>query len=112
MKKMQFSIYDAKAQIFSEPIMEWNEGSALRAFIEAVNNPKSDYFRHPEDFTLYKVAEDWDPETGIGEYLSHPEPLLTAINAKTIHNGPSGNPAGTDRVEDPIHRKESSDGAH
>lgn len=53
---MQFNIYsvrDEKASAFIPPIFFVNDAEAIRAFGDAVVNPKSGFNRHPEDYSFH-----------------------------------------------------------
>lgn len=52
-----YSIYDCKADGFSNILVFQNEALALRAFKSSVNNPESVMFNNPEDFTLFLIGE-------------------------------------------------------
>ena len=58
-----FSVYDAKVEKFLQPFFAPTVGAAERAFGEACNDPTHQFYKHPEDFTLFHVAE-WDETTG------------------------------------------------
>lgn len=60
-----FSVFDAKAAFFGNPFFDQREGSAIRAFADAVNSndPNNGFARHPEDYTLYLLGE-FDNEKG------------------------------------------------
>lgn len=63
MKMVIGSIFDSKAEIFSRPIFAHAAGALLRAFEDAVNDSKSEYARHPADYTLFIVGE-FDDQSG------------------------------------------------
>lgn len=75
------SIYDAKAQVFSAPIAFPTNGVAERSFADEVNNPNSQYAKHPEDFTLFHIG-DYDDATGKVDNLSTPYSISTAFALK------------------------------
>jgi hypothetical protein len=63
MIKQVFSIFDAKAKAFSDPIYLPNVAIAERAFKIAANDPTSHICQTPTDYTLFHLGE-WDDETG------------------------------------------------
>lgn len=52
-----YSVYDSKAQVFAKPFFELNNGTALRAWSQAVNDPKTAFNEHPEDYSLHHIGE-------------------------------------------------------
>jgi len=58
-----FTIFDAKADIYSQPFYALTDPAAVRTFADAVNTPDSPYNRHPEDYSLFSIA-DFDDRTG------------------------------------------------
>lgn len=56
-----FAIYDEKAQCSQQPFSVPTIGQAERAFQDACKDESTDLGKHPEDYTLYLVA-DYDPE--------------------------------------------------
>lgn len=52
-----YSIYDCKADAFSNILVFQNEALALRAFRNSVMSPDSVMFNNPEDFTLFMIGE-------------------------------------------------------
>jgi len=51
-----FSIYDVKAGAFLQPFFSVSNGAAIRAFSDAVNDSKTQFAAHPEDYTLHELA--------------------------------------------------------
>ncbi len=59
-----FSVYDSKVEAYMRPFFMQTEAEALRAFRETVNDGQSSFFKHPEDYTLFKVGT-FDESTGL-----------------------------------------------
>ena len=79
MVKHMCSIYDVKAEAWLMPMFFLSKGQAVRSFSDAVNGD-SEFSRHPEDYTLFLVAQ-FDERTG--EVIPvNPEPLALAVNLK------------------------------
>ena len=78
MKMKLVSVYDAKAQVFTPPMAFPTIGFAERSFVDAVNDPQSQYNKHPEDYTLFRVGE-FDDQTGMTENLDTPFSLGVAL---------------------------------
>lgn len=66
MKQKMFTVYDSKAETYLTPFILKAKGEALRGFIDIANDKKSSIGQHPEDYTLFEIAE-WDELTGIVE---------------------------------------------
>lgn len=64
MKLKAFSVFDVKVDAFMPPFFQPTNGSALRHFADAVNDPQSQLSRHPEDYKLCCVGE-FDDATGL-----------------------------------------------
>lgn len=80
MRKSILAVFDAKAQAFTTPFFHSTPESAQREFQEAVNDPKTDFNRWPEDYTLMHVG-DYDHETGV---ITPVDPPLGVAAAATL----------------------------
>lgn len=58
-----YSVYDSKAESYSQPILRMNDAVAQRDFGVMVNDPGHAYNLHAEDYTLFCVGE-WDAIDG------------------------------------------------
>lgn len=65
-----FALFDSKAAVFSTPFFMQNEGTALRSFMDFVNDPQTMVNKHPEDFSLFLVGE-FDDASGFLKEVSH-----------------------------------------
>lgn len=75
MKYHMFSIYDEKAKAYLPPFILPEIGMATRTFSDCINSDSHQFGAHPEDYTLYKIA-DFDDDTA-----------TTTENRETIGNG-------------------------
>lgn len=66
-----YSVYDSQAKTYNTPFFMRQDGQALRAFMDLVNNPQTDVAKHPSDYILFRLAS-YDEETGYIE--SHESP--------------------------------------
>lgn len=82
MKLQLVSVYDAKAEVYSPPIAVPTLGMAERSFADEVNNPQSQYNKHPEDYTLFHLGE-YDDATGVVTNRDTPFSLGVAVTLKT-----------------------------
>lgn len=79
MKMNVYSVFDSKLASFGRPWYEMTDASAIRVFQDAVNdssNPNNQWYKHPEDFSLYSIGEFDDSD---GKLVSNlPLSLVTA----------------------------------
>lgn len=79
MKLLIYTVLDSKAAFFGNPWCAEREAAAIRSFSDAVNdgsNPNNQWFKHPEDFTLYHLGE-YDNETATFD-VCPPRAVVTA----------------------------------
>jgi len=62
-----------------------SESQAIRGFIDACDDPKTNLHRHPEDYTLFKIAT-YDDLLGQYTNLHSPESLGLASRYKSTTN--------------------------
>lgn len=58
-----YSVRDKKAEAFMTPFQARTDAEAIRSFTDACSDDKSPFYRYPEDFVLYRVAE-WNETIG------------------------------------------------
>lgn len=58
-----FSVFDSKADAYLLPFFSRNRGVALRQFMTAVQDEKTDFHRYAGDYTLFEIGT-WDDESG------------------------------------------------
>lgn len=56
MKVRIFSVYDVKAEAYLAPFTFPENGQAIRAFSDTVNDPNSMFNKHAADFTLFRLG--------------------------------------------------------
>jgi len=76
-----FSIFDKKTAIYSKPFYCLTMAEAIRTFGDAVNEPESPFFKHPEDYDLWQIGR-FEDITGIIDKMD-PQHLGSALN---FHN--------------------------
>jgi hypothetical protein len=82
MKLKAYSLYDSAAQAFSQPFFMHNDGMAIRAFQDNVNSKEPSHIsQHPEQFTLFHVA-DWDDKNAALEPV---EPKSLALGVEMVN---------------------------
>ncbi len=50
------SVWDSAAETYSPPIFTPSKGVALRSFMDAVSDPKTQFAQHPEHFSLFQLG--------------------------------------------------------
>lgn len=63
-----FSIWDSKAEVYSQPHFIRTKGEAIRSLTEAVNQQDHSFSKHAEDYSLFEIGT-WDDTTG--ELIPH-----------------------------------------
>lgn len=81
MRMQMCSIYDAKAEVWTTPIFFQATGQAVRSFSDSIQNPESEFAKHPDDYTLFHLGE-FDVRTGQLELLKAPVSLGCGVNFK------------------------------
>lgn len=75
-----YTILDKQAEAYLKPIFAVNNGVARRLFHQACNDPESDFYKYPEDYSLWRIG--WfDIRKGVIE-SEIPECMAKAIEVK------------------------------
>jgi len=74
MNLSMFTVYDQAAKLHHAPFVMPQIAMANRAFTDWVNNPEHPYGKHPEDYSLLRIAE-WNEDDGQLIPLDVPESL-------------------------------------
>lgn len=81
MRSVLCCIFDSVAGAWHMPLTLQSEAQAVRSFGDALNDGKSEFARHPEDYTLFCMG--WfDPQDGSFEILEAPKKLA---NGSALH---------------------------
>lgn len=64
MHKVICSIFDLKAQAWLTPMFFLSIAQAARSFEDVLKDANSEFYKHPEDYVLYKLGT-WDERNGI-----------------------------------------------
>ena len=75
MKVSIYSVYDSKAEAYLQPFFSQSNGTAIRAFEQAVNG-ETEFSKYPADFTLFKIGE-----------FSDESATLTPVDPVSLGNG-------------------------
>lgn len=76
-----YTVYDSKVEAYMKPFFLRNKGEALRSWIEICNDPQSQMFKYPSDFTLFEIGE-FDENTGKVTPHKTPTSVAMAIDVK------------------------------
>lgn len=73
-----YAVRDAKQSVFGPPVPFVNDAVAVRSFHDVCNDPASDFFLHPEDYSFHCVGS-YDQQSGS---------LLPEVNPRFVCNAP------------------------
>lgn len=76
-----FTIYDSKAEAYMQPFFMQTKGQAMRALVDTLEDPKTQFCKHPEDFTLFEIGT-YDDQTGKFENLDAPVSIGNLVEFK------------------------------
>lgn len=71
-----FAVYDSKTEAYLQPFFMQTKGSAIRAWMDVVNDTSTQFHKHPTDFTLFEIAE-YDDQTG--KFTNHHTPISHGV---------------------------------
>lgn len=72
-----YAVYDSAMHLFMNPFFQVGKGVAFRMFQDAVNDPKSPFYLHPECYSLFELGE-WNESKGCFVNKLAPEMVVTA----------------------------------
>lgn len=72
------AVKDAKVGSFARPVPVVNAATGVRAFADAVNDPSTEYHKHPEDYTIWELGT-FDDQTGLFQNSASPTLLANAV---------------------------------
>lgn len=81
MKLQLYTIYDAKAHVYQQPMFFLNQEVAVRAFSLACNDPASFLCQSPTDYSFFHLGE-WDDDTATITTLNAPHCIGLASTYK------------------------------
>lgn len=80
-QKILVTIYDSASETYSVPHYFPARGAALRAFMDEIKKPDSDFHRYSEHFAMFMLGS-YDQKTGLFDLLKVPELLGKAMDLK------------------------------
>lgn len=75
-----FAVFDKAVSAFERPFFARSGAEAIRSFQDAVNDSKSPFFSHADDFELHQLG-DFADDTGLFSG-GPPVPLASAADLK------------------------------
>lgn len=75
-----YCVKDLAVQSYTAPQFFRSRGEALRAFMDACGDGKSNFAKHPGDYEFYYIAT-YDDETGGIVTPAEPELVMRALDA-------------------------------
>lgn len=69
------TVHDTATEMFGRPFFMVATGQAVRSFRDEVNNPDSEFSKHPDDYSLYHLGQ-YDDNTGGFELFGRPTLLV------------------------------------
>jgi len=78
MKSTVCTVYDSAAKAYLQPFYQAGKGTAFRAFQDAVNDEKSQFHKHPKDYSLFIIGT-FDDEKCTFDMLPRPEMVVSAV---------------------------------
>ena len=80
-----FAIHDSKSEMYSNISVHPATGHASRAFQDAVNSGQGVLSSHPEDFTLFELA-NFDEKTGKIVPLTPAKVVCNGVDVKLVQD--------------------------
>jgi len=81
MIKHVYSVYDNKCEFHKFTFAQRTKGEAIRTFTDLANDANTEICKHPEDFSLFFIA-DFDETKGEYKNVTPPEHLGLALEFK------------------------------
>ncbi len=79
-----FTVFDAKANAYLPPFCFGHIGEALRAFIDAAQDPNHKFHKHGHDFSLFHLGH-FDDNTGTFDLFEQPNLIGRADIVRADH---------------------------
>lgn len=83
MKFKCFTVYDDKAKAYLPPFFLPEIAQAVRTFGDCATDPKHEFGKHPEDYTLFQLG-DFDSSSGVMEVNGALLYVVSGIEVRNI----------------------------
>ena len=78
-----FSVFDVVAKAYLQPFYSTNKGTAIRALVESMSDPKSVIARYPEQYVLFELGTFDDTDAKFDIYSS-PRSVGVCVEFKPV----------------------------
>jgi len=87
MNHLLFTVYDAKAEIYTPPFFVPTVGIATRAFKDCINSKDHQFGKHPADYSLFQLGEfDDNTATISGDFVKSLGNGVEYLDPEHIHS--------------------------
>jgi len=83
MKLVACSVFDVKSGVYSNPQYFRSNGEAIRSFVDACNDERSQFSRHAGDYSFWKVGFFDDAD---GRLIPDAVKLIEGLEAVSQHH--------------------------
>lgn len=83
MKIYLYSVYDSAVEAFMQPQFFRSKGEAIRAFSDACNDDKTNFYRHAGDYGFYCLGV-FDDSDGSVVATKQPERVITGLECLKV----------------------------
>lgn len=92
-----FAVYDSAVEAFMQPFFMRSKGEALRAWQTTVNDPSTNFNKHPDDYCLFQIGEydeisgkvtSLDTKLSLGmaiEFIAKDQPDTYKVNKNAVN---------------------------
>jgi len=88
MKLKIYAVYDNKVESYLNPFTMRTRGEAVRSWADVVNDDKTQFHKHPADFTLMEIGE-FDQDTGqLQNNANGPQSVGVALEFLKVQHKP------------------------
>lgn len=83
MKIKFYCVFDSAVGSYLAPFTMRTNGEALRAWKDLVNDPSTNFAKHPSDYTLFELGS-FDPDTA--GFDLHPSPVSLGVGIEFVES--------------------------
>ncbi|AXL15295.1 nonstructural protein [Microviridae sp.] len=76
-----FAVYDSKVEGFANPFYAVTRGQAVRMFQDSLDDERSPFSKHPEDYSLFFLGQ-FNDANGVLDNATAIEKIISAIDFK------------------------------
>lgn len=90
-----YAVYDSKVGAYLSPFFLRSRGEAIRAWQTVVNDPKTQFNKHPSDYVLFELGEFDDAKAT----FNLPTPQSLGVALEFVKNEPPKGFAGLNSLD-------------